>query len=96
MAVLKVFNGFLNWDDEIEINLNNEFGLDCVIFLKDGGISYRRNCTEFHHRFKEGIANREASAFESDIHSTGGVIELEKVDRIEVSLATHLSDQHFA
>lgn len=95
MGILIVFGKPLNWSDEIELTVGSEFGLNCTLFMKDGKISYRRNCTEFHHRFKEGIGDREASAFESDIHSTGGVVELDKVDRIEVELASHLYDEHF-
>lgn len=86
MSKLVLFGANIDWNREIEVNSIDEFGMDVIIHLKDGTSQTRNNCTEFHHRFDSVIA--ESSAFESDIHSTGGTMELKRIDKIEVVLAT--------
>jgi len=84
---LILFGAELDFNNEIEILSKDKFGMDITIEFK--GITkpeVRHNCTEFHHMFKTKFAP--SSAYESDIHSTGGVIANEHVTKITVVKAT--------
>jgi hypothetical protein len=93
MAKLVVFGQVQSWNKELEIKVNGGNGLDCYITLNNGEQQIRRNCTEFHHRF-DSMGSVPASAFESDIHSTGGTIDLDKVVSIEVVMASKLHEDY--
>jgi len=86
-----------NWGKEMELNGAN-FGFDCEVRYKDGWVETRHNCTEFHHLYTDSAKIRwgsEArSAFESDIHGTGGTVDLDEVELIHVRTATKKNSQY--
>ena len=90
---LKVLGNKMNWDNELEIKDPSEFGMDVIIHLKDGMISIRHNCTEFHHRYER--MGEPCSAMESDIHGTGGTVELSRVKMITVLDSTKKHEHHW-
>jgi hypothetical protein len=97
MESLSIYGRAHNVTSEIEIFNDSEFGMDVVICRYDDGIEVRRNCTEFHHLFdtkEEILFSHCASAFESDIHTTGGTISYDKIKWIIVEHATKLHDSH--
>jgi len=84
-------------DKEIELFDDSEFGMDCVIRYRDdidrhytGITETRHNCTEFHHLYniEDKQFDRLSSAFESDIHGTGGTKDIELIEWIQVTKAT--------
>ena len=64
-----------------------ELGYNCFIKLNDGrDDDYRYNCTEFHHLYNMKYASSRglSSAFESDIHGTGGTLDIRDIDSITI------------
>jgi hypothetical protein len=96
MSMLIVFGVQQSWSEELEVMMNKHpFGMDCLIVYKDGKNEWRRNCTEFHHKFGRSMTGIGFdSAFESDIHSTGGTVAMDKIERIDVIMSERLYDQH--
>ena len=92
MNTLILFGAKVKWDNELEVISEDEFGMDITIHMVDGTKQTRHNCTEFHHLFDSYF--EQASAFESDIHSTGGTIDLKRMTKIEVIKATKLNETY--
>lgn len=84
MSKLVVLGSKVNWDTELELKSEDEFGLDIVVDYKDGEKRHLNNCTEFHHRF-QSIFPEVSSAFESDIHSDGCTIRINTIDTITIT-----------
>lgn len=89
---------------EHELYSENEFGFNVTVtYTKDsfeskhlGGGQFtekRFNCTEVHHRYKSfhGIK----IAVESDIHCTGGTIDVVDVECVIIELATFKSAGYY-
>jgi hypothetical protein len=92
-----IVNGVeLDPNQELEI-FNDDKGFDIYVtykpdsFLAKHGVyeATVHNCTEFHHLF-----SKESSAFESDIHCTGGTRKVNELDCIIVSDATVLHETY--
>lgn len=82
------------WSMELEI-FNEEFGFNVEITFKDGFVQTRNNCTEVHHLYQSIITTKtKRSAFESDIHRTGGTVAIEEVDKIVVTTATKIEESY--
>jgi len=84
---------------------DSEFGLDITICIKEhklqginieSTIQTRHNCTEFHHRYNnsERVFGETCSAFESDIHGTGGTMKIDIIEWIRVDSATKLNENY--
>ena len=98
MGNLVVFGQKQAWGQELEILINHSpLGIDCVLTYKDGEsrtkTETRHNCTEFHHRF-DSFNGRASSAFESDIHSTGGTVDIDRLESIEIRMADRLNESY--
>ena len=98
-------------DKELELDDNSEFGMDITIEYVDGfhqrddNVDVRQNCTEFHHLYNKKSCDEfkdefhlmmgYRSAFESDIHGTGGTRDVFNIKTITVRLSTELHETHF-
>ena len=104
MKTFKALDHSINWSQELEIISNNSqpYGFDVTITYTTESIAkwnklgldlsepeIRHNCHEVHHNFRKGM-----SAFESDIHSTGGCLEHYELQSIVVNVATKLHDNY--
>jgi len=85
------------------------WGFDCTVTYLNGNVEVRHNITEFHHRYdidehdmshpsfestdEDAKYFTGGSAFESDIHKTGGTVELNTVQEISIVYATELHDR---
>ena len=63
-------------------------------------IEIRNNLTEFHHLFNRNenyiiLKEEDDSAFESDIHGTGGTKKLKYIDKIIITKAEKLYDEYY-
>ena len=86
------------WTEELEI-FNEEFGFNVEITYKDGVIQTRNNCTEVHHSYEScytliSVENKKRSAFESDIHRTGGTVAVHEMNKIVVTTATKIEESY--
>ena len=99
---LFIFGKEINSGCELELILNDEFGLDITIkYIDDvynGVEDIKHNCTEFHHRYNEewgkDYPDEVSSAFESDIHSTGSTRRVNMIEWIKVEKANVLHDNY--
>jgi len=75
---------------ELEIFSKTEFGMTACIIFKDGTSEIRNNLTEVHYMFQSPTIAQfgHSCAFESDIHGTGGTIDLRNLIAIVVYPAT--------
>lgn len=96
---LLLFGAELDWDKEYEIFFDGK-GVNIEVSIKElvrkdytlpPIVETRHNCTEFHHRFnkKENLYNSDDndSAFESDIHGTGGTKRVGDINWIKITKA---------
>ena len=99
---LFIFEKEISPDYEIELIMNDEFGLDITIKYIDsvyGGVEdTKHNCTEFHHRYNEDwgkdYPDEVSSAFESDIHGTGSTRRVNMIEWIKVEKAEILHKKY--
>jgi hypothetical protein len=103
MKKLIIFGQNFDVDSELELKVNDELGLDCHIKFKDdidapwaGKVEVRHNCTEFHHlyNFEDRSFDKMSSAFESDIHCTGGTKSVSDIEWIVVVKAIKLNSEY--
>jgi len=88
MSKLNLFGKEIAFDKELEI-IQGDFGMNIYLIYKDGETETRRNCTEFHHLYRDTN-----SAIESDIHSTGGTFDSNIVESIVITKASKLYNEH--
>jgi len=95
MQTLTIFGQSFDFNNEVELTVKDELGLDIVIETSDC-FEHRNNCTEFHHIFnkKEPSVFGLESAFESDIHADGGTKALDKIMSITVTKAIFVHKEH--
>lgn len=108
--MLNIFGKTHNWMEEIELFDDSKYGMDITIVYKEGswceGTDVRHNCTEFHHRYNKktnekmnkemnGGMMSDSSAFESDIHQTGGTMPVENIESITIVKAKSKNYTHF-
>ena len=93
MNKLIIFGKRHDVNTEIELLSERKHGMNITIkYKKDisnhyaGKRDVRHNCTEFHHLF-ESTVNDRCSAFESDIHGTGGTKDVDLIEWIKVRRA---------
>jgi len=102
MERLTIFNVDYKVDEEVEMfGKDLVFGMDIFIKYKldiskpwAGLVECRHNCTEFHHLYniKEKADFEEpSSAFESDIHYTGGTKNVNQIEWIIVQRANGIT-----
>lgn len=93
-------------DTEIEILDESEFGMRAEIhynidaFVGINKIEIRNNLTEFHHLYNRNenyiiLKEEDNSAFESDIHGTGGTKKVKYIDKIIITKAEKLYDEYY-
>jgi hypothetical protein len=92
---MKLFfkNLALDANKEHELFPISEFGFTAVIVLKDNTIEVRNNLTEIHHLFDCVI--EKSIAFESDIHSTGGTMNIDKIDTVVIFEQEYLAKDYY-
>lgn len=66
-----------------------DLGFDVYLFYRNGRIACLHTVTEVHHLYDM----HSDSAFESDIHSTGQTVLVDKVKAIVITQATLLANQ---
>jgi len=96
MKRLIIFGQEFDVNDEIEIKVDSEFGMNCIILYNDDRrAETAHNCTEFHHLYDKsnGFA-RMSSAFESDIHGTGMTKRIEDIKMIVAYKAMRLNPEY--
>jgi len=98
---LMVHGKSLPWTEEIEIMDESEFGMNITInvdyYVVGNVTETRHNCTELHHLFDKGrVTSFEdmSSAFESDIHGTGGTKEMRKLKWVKAEKALKLHNSY--
>jgi hypothetical protein len=100
---LTIFGRQHDSSKEIEIISDKEFGMKATIIYKkecyDGNTEVRNNLTEFHHLYNKDRVNElkhpelyYESAFESDIHGSGGTKYIKRLDSITIEYDTKLHD----
>ena len=94
MKKLIIYGVEHDWDLEIELFNETEFGMNITIMFEDGHQEQKYNCTEFHHRYNR-FTNDIRTAFESDIHSTGGTREIYKMASITIVKAEKKHKTHY-
>lgn len=85
MALLLLHEQPLDWNKEVELTNNSEFGFNCIIKYKEGSVSHMCNLHEIHHRYnqnKNADSKDIRSAFESDHHCTGATRSINEIDYI--------------
>ena len=82
----------LNVNNEAELFAENKLGLDAIIVYNDGRVETRNNLTEIHHLYKTPF--KPSIAFESDIHSTGGTVDIEKINIVVIVLSAIKSETY--
>lgn len=89
------------WTEEIELFSTNEFGMNITICYDwfDGfrTTETRHNCTELHHLFDKKDSrwfHELSSAFESDIHGTGGTKSVKNLRWIKLEQALKIHKEY--
>lgn len=77
---------------------NKNFGFDVRIWFKENSPylvtdEIRHNVTEIHYLYPNPIG-RLCVALESDIHGTGGTIDIEHIKEFEAKLATEIAEKY--
>lgn len=80
----------LNSELEWEFFADNGLGFSVKIKFTDGKTQTFNNITEFHWRFKSH--DKPSVALESDIHSTGGTRDIERIETCEVTLEKNIQE----
>ena len=62
------------------------YGFNVKIKYKDGTEEVRNNVTEIHFNYPSPLKIKSV-AFESDIHGTGGTVEIEEIKEFEAIMA---------
>jgi hypothetical protein len=90
------YNGvLLDSLQEHELSNKNEFGFLIEVVLLTGERYTVQNCTEFHWRYT-GLFNPtpcDSVAFESDIHGTGFICEIDNFNNITITDAGTLYEE---
>ena len=82
----------LNVNNEIELFAKNDLGFDAIIVYNDGRVETRNNLTEIHHLFHTPFLP--SIAFESDIHGTGGTVEIYRINIVVIVLSANKSENY--
>jgi hypothetical protein len=89
------------WSEEIEVIDESEFGMNITICFdwsyRKRQVETRHNCTELHHLYhkeRRDWFHQLDSAFESDIHGTGGTKSMNKLKWIKAEKALILHKEY--
>lgn len=92
----------LDPSQEHELFSENEHGFKVTVVFKaenwrhkDGtkkGVDIFNNCTEVHSRYKSLGKTQNRCALESDIHRTGGTVNIDEIESINIELADETAE----
>lgn len=91
-----------DWNKELELFFEEGFGVHAVVVMSEndphnaGETFHKRNLTEFHHLYNAGRGDKPQSAFESDIHGTGGTLYLYRMESITITDETQKAESYYA